>query len=397
MAVFQKATFQIPRAEYLQKWPVIACDQFTSQPEYWRETAKLVGDAPSAYHIIFPEAELGTHEAERIASINRTMKDYLAAGVFQSYPDCYVYVERTLRDGSIRRGLVGVVDLEGYEFHDAAKTPIRATEKTVVSRIPPRVRIRSGAVIESSHILLLCSDPQDMLLGAVDKGEPLYDLELMQGGGRLCGWIVRGDAAKRFDASLAAYEATALDGFAYAVGDGNHSLATAKACWEQLKEEHPELRGSDHPARYAMVELENIFDGSQRFEAIHRVVRAVDPEKLLRRLQENCAAEGIPVSWFTRKASGVMLFPAGALPIAALQSFLDSYLEENGGEIDYIHGSEVAVRLAKEENAIAFVLPAIEKNALFPTIIRSGVLPRKTFSMGHAEEKRYYLECRRIK
>lgn len=397
MAVFQRGSFLIPQQRYLTQWPVIACDQFTSQPEYWKQTAKLVGDAPSAYHIIFPEAELGVREEERICSINQTMEQYLSGVIFCSYPDCYIYVERTLVDGSVRRGLVGVVDLENYDYRDEAKTPIRASEKTVVERIPPRVRIRSGAPIETSHILLLASDPEDRLLSSVEKGEKLYEIDLMQGGGKLSGWFVRSEAADRFDVSLSAYLSTAEDGFVFAVGDGNHSLATAKECWERIKAAQPELAGSDHPARYAMVELENIFDDAQRFEAIHRIVRAVDTKKLLGRLQESSAADGIPVSWFTRDASGVLHFPAGALPIAALQSFLDSYLEENGGEIDYIHGSEVAIQLAKKEDVIAFVLPAIEKSDLFRSIIHSGSLPRKTFSMGHAVEKRYYLECRKIK
>ena len=396
MAIFQRASFLIPQKQYLQNWPVIACDQFTSQPDYWSQTAAIIGTAPSAYHIIFPEAELGREEEKKIAAIHRTMEHYLSESVFQSLPDCYVYVERTLSNGTVRKGLVGVVDLEDYEYREGAKSPIRATEKTVVSRIPPRVRIRRGALIETSHILLLCSDPGDRLLGSPEKGEPLYDLDLIQGGGRLRGWLVRGDAADRFDARLASYLKDAEDGFAFAVGDGNHSLATAKACWEELKAENPALRGSEHPARYAMVELENIFDASQQFEAIHRIVRQVDTRELLRELNETCPREGIPVPWHTKGESGILHFPKGVLPVAALQEFLDEYLARHRGEIDYIHGGEVAVKLAEEENAIAFVLPSIDKTALFPSIIRSGVLPRKTFSMGHAEEKRYYLECRKI-
>ena len=197
MSVFQRGDFLLPREEFLPVWPVIACDQFTSQPEYWQKTAALVGDAPSAYHIIFPEAQLGGDEQGRIEAINSAMTDYLNTGVFKSYPDCYVYVERSLCDGSVRRGLVGVVDLECYDYHDKTAAPIRTTEKTVVSRIPPRVRIRSGAPIETSHVLLLCADKKDRLLGSVEKGELLYDLELMQGGGRLRGWLVSGTPADR--------------------------------------------------------------------------------------------------------------------------------------------------------------------------------------------------------
>ena len=397
MSVFQRGDFLLPREEFLPVWPVIACDQFTSQPEYWQKTAALVGDAPSAYHIIFPEAQLGGDEQGRIEAINSAMTDYLNTGVFKSYPDCYVYVERSLCDGSVRRGLVGVVDLECYDYHDKTAAPIRATEKTVVSRIPPRVRIRSGAPIETSHVLLLCADKKDRLLGSVEKGELLYDLELMQGGGRLRGWLVSGTPADRFDRELDAYVSQAPDGFAFAVGDGNHSLASAKACWEKLKEQDPTLIGSSHPARYAMVELENLFDESQRFEAIHRIVSGVDCKALLSQLEKEAAGEGKSVEWICGTRCGTLRFDADMLPVAALQKALDAWLGEYGGEVDYIHGAEVAAALAQQENTIAFLLPAIEKDSLFSGIIHGGVLPRKTFSMGHAVEKRYYLECRKIR
>lgn len=396
MAVFQRAELLIPREEYLAKWPVIACDQFTSQPEYWKKTAESVENVPSAYHIIFPEAELGGDEEARIDGINRSMRRYLDEGIFRSFPDSYVYVERTLRNGLVRRGLVGVLDLESYDYHDDADTAARATEKTVVSRIPPRVRIRGGAPIESSHVLLLCSDPADRLLGTVAKDEALYDLELPQGGGRLRGWLVRGRAADRFDAALANYLDRAPDGFAFAVGDGNHSLAAAKACWEQIKARDQKLAGSEHPARYAMVELENLFDPSQQFEAIHRIVHVDDPRTLIRELEALDRGCGQTLFWHTKEGSGSVRLGEDALPVAVLQSFLDAYLAREGGTIDYIHGSEVAVSLAQEKGAAAFILPAIEKDELFTAILRSGVLPRKTFSMGSAVEKRYYLECRKI-
>ena len=396
MPVFQRADMLIPRDELLAKWPVIACDQFTSQPEYWRNTAETVGSAPSAYHIVFPEAELGENDGERIEAIGRTMAEYLSADIFRCFPKSYIYVERTLRSGLVRRGVVGVVDLEAYDYHDDAKTPIRATERTVVSRIPPRVRIRSGAPIESSHVLLLCGDKKQSLIEKIEKGEMLYDLELMQGGGHLSGYLVNGEEADRFDERLKAYMDGADDGFCFAVGDGNHSLAAAKACWERLKERDPALKDSDHPARWAMVELENLFDPAQRFEPIHRIVRGVEPARLLAALGERCGREGTPVLWYTRVGGGVLRFGKDAFPPEALQNALDEYLETEGGSIDYIHGEDVALKLAREEGAVAFLLPRIEKDGLFRTISQNGVLPRKTFSMGHAEEKRYYLECRRI-
>ena len=396
MAIFQRAELLIPREELMPLWPVIACDQFTSQPEYWRSVADAVGQAPSAYHIIFPEAELGEDRDERIEAIDRTMESYLASDVFRSFPDSYVYVERTLQNGAVRKGLIGVIDLEAYDFREDPKTPVRATERTVVSRIPPRVRIRSGAAIECSHVLLLCSDREKRLIEEIRRGEKLYDLELMRGGGRLQGWLVNGEEADRFDERLAAYIDEAEDGFCFAVGDGNHSLAAAKTCWEDLKQREGIPAGSDHPARWAMVELENIFDPAQQFEPIHRIVRGVDTAALLKSLQGACRSEGTPVLWYTRLGGGILRFGCEVLPLAALQSALDAFLAENGGEIDYIHGEDVALRLAREKGAMAFILPRIEKDDLFRSISQSGVMPRKTFSMGHAEEKRYYLECRKI-
>lgn len=397
MPIFQRADMLIPREELLPRWPVIACDQFTSQPEYWQETAREVGSAPSAYHIVLPEAELGADAKERIERIDRTMLEYLNSDVFRCFPQCFVYVERTLKNGAVRRGVVGVVDLEAYDYRPDEKAPIRATEKTVVSRIPPRVQIRSGAALESSHVLLLCADGERRLIEEIRKREKLYDLELIQGGGHLSGWLVDGERAERFERALEAYESEAEDGFCYAVGDGNHSLAAAKSCWEELKKERPELAGTGHPARFAMVELENLFDPAQVFEPIHRIVRGVDTTKLLSELGKTFRRDGTPVLWYTKCGGGILRFGSDRLPLEALQSALDQYLASEGGSIDYIHGEDVALKLAREDGAIAFILPRIEKDELFRTIERSGVLPRKTFSIGRAEEKRYYLECRRIK
>ena len=388
----------IPQERYLDRWPVIACDQFTSQPEYWKETAALTARIPSAYHIIFPEAELGEMDEARIAQINRTMETYLSDRVFRCFPSCYVYVERTLQDGSVRKGLVGLLDLESYDYRDEANAAVRATEKTVVSRIPPRVKIRQGACLESSHVLLLCSDPTDRIFSKVGRGEKLYDLELMQGGGHLRGWLVSGENADCLDSAIEDYIASKKDGFCFAVGDGNHSLAAAKTCWEQIKKSLGAPGASNHPARYAMVELENLFDPSQRIEPIHRIVRKVETKKLLSWLQT--IAEDVPgdngIRWFSEDRSGAFCLGKEKLPVAALQQALDRYVAENGGEIDYIHGEDVARTLAARENSVAFLLPGIEKDDLFAGIAKGGVLPRKTFSMGHAEEKRYYLECRRI-
>ena len=396
MTVFQRGDLLIPQEEYMAKWPVIACDQFTAEPEYWEQTARLVGQAPSTYRLIFPEAELGTDEEARIARVDRTMERYLSDGILRPFPASYIYVERTLQNGSIRKGIVGLLDLEAYDFADRAHTPVRATEKTVVSRIPARVKIREGACLESSHVLLLCSDPTDNLIGGVERGEMLYDLDLMMGGGHLTGWLVSGERADRFDAALKAYIAEKKDGFCFAVGDGNHSLAAAKSCWEKIKKQQSADRLVRHPARYAMVELENLFDTAQQFEPIHRIVRGVDPKELIETMEWHCSPGGEAVKWIAGGESGALTFGPGILPIGALQRELDAFIAEKGGDIDYIHGAEVAVRLAEEERSVAFILPEIEKNDLFRTIAQSGVLPRKTFSIGHAREKRYYLECRKI-
>ncbi len=403
MQIFKAADFLIPQAELLKNWAVIACDQFTSQPEYWKAVAEQVGEKPSAYYVVFPEAELGADDDVRIASINQNMESYLGSDIFRKYNNSYVYVERTLLNGVIRRGIVGVIDLEAYDYSPDSDALIRATEKTVPERIPPRVKIRRNAPMELSHVLLLCDDPECRLVSRFSASEQLYDFDLMQGGGHISGWLVNGDAAAEFERRLSVYFAAAdrkykelgISPIYFAVGDGNHSLATAKTIWEDLKSANPELAGTDHPARWAMVELENLYDEAQQFEPIHRVVTGVDTGALLKALEGISSPDGHQVAWHTAGQSGTVLLDRalGELPVAVLQNFLDAY---GKGSIDYIHGDDVAVRLAQEPDTIAFLLPNIDKNSLFKGIAKDGVLPRKTFSMGHAQEKRYYLECRRI-
>ena len=411
MSVFTSSELLIPREELLPDWAVIACDQFTSQPEYWADVRRQTEGRPSAYALTFPEAELGGDREGRIASINESMRRCLEIGLFRSFPDSFVYVERTLLDGSIRRGLVGVIDLEAYSYASDAESPIRATEQTVVERIPPRVQIRRDAPLELSHVMLLADDRQDRILSVCEEQKAalprIYDFDLMQGGGHIVGWQLAGEAAASVQEAVAAYEHEsearyAAEGRApllYAVGDGNHSLATAKTCWEELKTRNPALAGTDHPARYAMVELQNIHDASQQFEPIHRILTGVSPAALLEALSTLCAPSGYEVRWAAGERSGtVTLSPAlGELPVAILQPFLDRWLSKRGGEIDYIHGEDVALRLARQDNAVAFLLPNIAKGDFFRGIVKDGVFPRKTFSMGHAQEKRYYLECRKIR
>ncbi|MBQ7415472.1 MAG: DUF1015 domain-containing protein [Oscillospiraceae bacterium] len=411
MSVFKSADILLPRNADMEKWAVIACDQFTSDPAYWQRVRQTAGESPSTIHLILPEAELGrTSEADTVKDINTAMERYLSEEVFTLYPNSFIYVERTLADGSVRPGLLGVVDLEEYDYHAGSTSAIRATEKTVLERIPPRQRVRKDAPIELPHVLMLCDDDGKTLIEPIaairDTLPMLYDFDLMEQGGHISGWLVQGQAAADFDARMTAFAETVDSKYAdlngsvlLAVGDGNHSLATAKSCYEALKAANPDADLSAHPARYSLVELENIHDPSLVFAPIHRIVMDVDGKKLLSDLNAVCAEGGYPVQWVMGEESGtVYLDKARAeLAVAVLQEFLDGWLSENAGVIDYIHGDDEVKELARKERSVGFLLPAMEKHQLFRGVISGGALPRKTFSMGHAREKRYYLEGRKIR
>lgn len=406
MSVFLPADILLPRISNMEKWAVVACDQFTSQPEYWRRVRAFVGDEVSTIHMIFPEAELETEGRDMIGRINASMQKYVSEDLFDEYKGSYVYVERILQNGNVRKGVVGAIDLESYDFGEESISSIRATEKTVVERIPPRMEIRRDAVLEMPHVLLFCNDDKKMLIESLSERKhsfpKLYDFDLMENGGRITGWLVQGDEADVFTQRFLEYEEFKCQSgsLVLAVGDGNHSLATAKACFEELKQEYPEVDWSNHPARYALVELENIHDEAQEFEPIHRLVTQTNVEKLLGEFKKtSCSDEGIPIVCYAKDCEEVIYLKQkpGQLAIGILQKFLDDYLKDNVGEIDYIHGDDVLRNLTQKENAVGFLVPVIEKAQLFSGIECNGVLPRKTFSMGHAEEKRYYLECRKIK
>ena len=412
MKLFGPADILLPKSADMHRWAVIACDQFTSDAAYWQRVRQVAGEEASTIHLILPEADLGSvDEAAAIAKINATMDQYLANDVFTVYPDSYIYVERTLLNGSVRPGLVGAVDLETYDYHPGSVSAIRATEKTVLERIPPRQRVRKDAGIEFPHVLMLCDDDRRQLLEPIaeqkDSLQKIYDFDLMEGGGHITGWLVDGDAAAAFDVRLQAHidsvpaKYADLDGapVVLAVGDGNHSLATAKSCYEALKQANPGVDLSSHPARFALVELENIHDDSQVFEPIHRILFHVDGKKLLQDMQAICAEEGYAVEYVMGSQRGVLHLDKkrGELAVAVLQEFLDEWMVDNSCEIDYIHGDDEVAQLAQQENAVGFLLPSMEKHQLFRGVISGGVLPRKTFSMGHAREKRYYLEGRKIK
>ncbi len=420
-----------PRDTDYSKWAVVACDQFTSQPEYWDAARDYIGDAPSTLDLILPEAYLGKpDEQDRIDAIRDNMRRYMAEGLLTEQPQGFVLVKRTCA-GKTRWGLVLALDLEQYDYNKGATTLIRATEGTIVSRIPPRLRIRKGAPVELPHILVLIDDPArtviEPLIQKAGAGMPLYDTDLMLDGGHITGWLVDGEAevGGALSAMAALTDKAAFSArygahapLLFAMGDGNHSFATAKANWESIKAELPPSEQADHPARYALVEVENVHDEGIVFEPIHRVVFHVDPDaaidamlKLLKEQNGDAAlalSSGMPapiggqmhtLPFVTSGKSGAFLVPKPAqqLAVGTLQNAIDRMLTQvPGAEVDYIHGAETVRALAKKGGAIGFTLPAMQKGELFPTVVYDGALPRKTFSMGEANEKRYYLESRRI-
>jgi hypothetical protein len=423
----------------LSKWAVIACDQFTSEPEYWQEVAALVGDAPSTYHMILPEVYLDTpEEARRLQSIRSAMQDYLARDVFTQH-EGIVLVERTAA-GRTRHGIMLALDLEQYDYSKGSASLIRATEGTILERIPPRVRIRSGAPLELPHILVLIDDPGrsviEPLVAAHERLRKLYDFDLMLGSGHLNGYLVDdtdleqqaldalGKLAEPTTFAMKYGVAPDMPVMVFAMGDGNHSLATAKAIWEQIKT----AVGPNHPARYALVEIENIHDAGLVFEPIHRVLFDVKAD-FVRALEEyyagrcylvQCASPGAMITLVESQAArgGAHAFgvvtaqgfnvayvpdPPSNLAVGTLQAFLDAWgkglasgQDSGFGKIDYVHGEDVTVRLGSQPGNVGLYLPVISKNAFFRTVILDGALPRKTFSMGEAREKRFYMEARRI-
>lgn len=446
----------------MEKWSVIACDQFTSQADYWDAVEKYVSDAPSTLNVVFPEIYLGTTtKQERIKYINNTMDKYLTDGTLkQAVADGYVLVERTTESG-VRLGIVGLIDLEDYDFDPKNKTLIRATEGTVISRIPPRVKIREHAAIELPHVMLLVDDPVDGQNGELCQNESqenavniaaikhgiieyvyairdtlrkLYDTELMQEGGHIRGYAIEGEAAKQLTEAFAAKQ-NSCGGFLFAVGDGNHSLATAKTCWENIKKsgKFTEEQLKTHPARYALVEICNLHSEALEFKPIHRLLTNVDVKDMLAFFEAEITKQGLESAegdeivfeyvesgnddsakqangneaasennvvncTASIRTYGINITNRGdRLPVEILQGILDKYLETHDNvSIDYIHGDEALHGLVQETKGCGIFLQSIDKSTLFPAINAGGVLPRKTFSIGEANEKRYYMECHKI-
>jgi hypothetical protein len=416
----------------LHKWAVIAVDQFTSQPEYWEQVEAIIGDTPSTFHITLPEIYLEKPgEAERIQSIQKTMREYLEAGILEPR-EGLIYVERTAA-GKTRKGLVMCLDLEHYDYTKGSTSLIRATEGTIVDRLPPRMKIRTGAPLELPHILVLIDDPHKTVIepvgAATGKLEKLYDIDLMLDSGHLVGYAVN-------DSALEAGVIEALRGLAkpevfaakygvgndkavllFAMGDGNHSLATAKAVWERMK---PEV-GMHHPARYALIELENVHDEGLEFEPIHRVLFGLktdiyaalesafgadysytpveNAEEMTRRVNAGDPARQLMGFVGGGKGFGVVAIanPSTNLSVGTIQTFVDPFLKAGNAEkIDYVHGADVTVRLGQQPGNVGIYVPGMQKDDLFKTVILDGALPRKTFSMGEAREKRFYMEARKI-
>ena len=395
--IFTPADILLPRAGTdMSRWSCVACDQFTSEPEYWTEADQLAGDAPSTLRLMLPEAYLGkVDEAAEQQKIYAAMESYVNQGLFDCVENSYIYVERTLPTGKVRRGLVGKLDLERYDWAEGTSTPVRATEGTVESRLPPRAAIRAGAALELPHIMVFINDPGNTLIPSAAGGEVLYDFELMLGGGHIRGSRAGGEEAERLRSMLDAIPGA----IKYAMGDGNHSLAAAKLCWEQLKPTLSEAERAVHPARYALAEIVNIHDPAVEFKPIHRLVTGAAAKCLAEAFDRRCPRGGAnAVSVVTR--SGVRHIGT-CLQLGELVEFTDGLIGEllaaHGGGVDYVHGDAECAGLARSSDGAAVMLPVLDKNELFPYIAAHGPYPKKSFSIGEAREKRYYLECRAIR
>jgi hypothetical protein len=421
----EAADILIPRKDVdLNRWAVVACDQFTSEKDYWHDVESYVADKPSTLKLIFPECYLDDGDDDkRIEDINRTMKQYVDADLFRTYRNCFFLVKRTC-GSACRWGLMAALDLDRYSWEKGSTSLIRATEGTILSRIPPRKKIRKDAPLEIPHIMVLISDSGktviEPLADSTARLGKAYDFELMKNGGHLEAWVV--DSEKDMEAVTAAFEKLydALDPanpLLFAMGDGNHSFATAKSCWEDIKAGLSEEERKNHPARFCLVELENIFDPGLVFEPIHRVLFNVPEEVFLEELGKNASAvkaeevgcrnciareiadQGSQRFGYCTAGRHVVVTlenPSAAIAAGTLQKVIDALIAK-GYSVDYIHGADVTDKLGSAEGNIGLFLPAIDKGTFFDTIVKDGALPRKTFSMGEANEKRYYMEARKIK
>jgi uncharacterized protein (DUF1015 family) len=402
---FNPADILIPQAVDMTKWSVIACDQFSSEREYWERVKVFVGNSPSTLEMIVPEAYLGEVQTGQSAQIiGRAMDGYLKQGIFKTLEASFIYVERTISDGRVRRGLIGMLDLEAYDYSPGSKAAVRASENTIVSRLPARIEVRRNAALELPHIMALIDDRLQTVIEPLafktDKLEKVYDFTLMEGGGHVKGWrVADGDAADIQSALERLFDKHEVH---IIIGDGNHSLAAAKGYWDEIKQGLGAAERAAHPARYALVELNNVYDPAITFEAIHRVVFQTQPELLIAELEKSLphgSEAGYELRWISASDGGTFKVRASCIGemIGILQTALDELTARFGGSIDYIHGEGSVRKLSEGRDCIGFLLPAMDKSDFFATVSAGGMFPKKSFSIGHARDKRYYLECRRIK
>ncbi|MBQ4426305.1 MAG: DUF1015 domain-containing protein [Oscillospiraceae bacterium] len=400
-SIFRPADILIPKAADMRAWSVIACDQFTSEREYWDRVRSLVGDSPSTLNMIVPEAHLSDEPAlDAARRASAAMEEYLAGDIFTLFRDSYIYVERTVT-GGVRKGVVGMIDLEKYNFQYDAKTPVRSSERTVAERLPARMLIRDCAALELPHSLLLINDKEKSVIepfGEKRASLPVvYDFDLMEGGGHITGRLIEGEAARelseRFDS---------LPGdLKFIVGDGNHSLAAAKELWNKLRAGLSPEEIENHPARFALCEVNNVYDNGIRFEPIHRIMFGIDPWKLYDEMREKLESpdgrEVTVVIGGERVGKVRLKGRSFGKMVDIMQEVLEEYESVYEGTLDYIHDEESLIALTEAEESLGILMPTIEKRDLFETVSRDGVFPKKSFSIGHARDKRYYLECRKIR
>ena len=416
---FKKGDILIPKKQIdMSKWSVVACDQYTSEPEYWEEVKSIVEDSPSTLNIVLPEVYLEDNDVEdKIKNINTNMNDYINNDIFDELEDSLIYLERTQSDGRVREGIMGLVDLEDYSYEKESQTLIRATEKTVIERIPPRMKIREGAMLELPHIMILIDDDKkdiiESLKNEVTNDMVIYDFDLMQNGGHIKGYKLSNDSSNRVIDKLEGladknnfekkYDVKDKGVLLFAMGDGNHSLATAKTCYEKLKETMDKEEYLNHPARYALVELVNLHSEALEFEAIHRVLFDIDVDNFVKELNNyydiNEDGNGEKFELIYKDYDKILYIsnPKSNISVGSIQMFIDEYLKNNTGKVDYIHGEDVTRELANKDNNVGIIFEPMKKEELFKTVILDGSLPRKTFSMGHSYDKRFYLEARKIK
>lgn len=418
MIPFKRANILLPKNIDMTKWSVVACDQYTSEMDYWNRVEEIVGDSPSTLRITLPEIFLENSDVnERINKINNTMKEYMDSDLFYELSDSMIYLERTQADGRVREGLMGMVDLEDYSYEKGSQTLIRATEKTVIERIPPRLKVRENALLELPHIMILIDDEKkniiESLKNEVTDSDIVYDFDLMENGGHIKGYKLNNDSMSKVEEGLESladkdyfekkYNVKDKGVLLFAMGDGNHSLATAKTNYENLKKTMSEEEYLNHPSRYALVELVNLHSDALEFEPIHRVIFDTDVDKLISELYKyydiNEDGNGEYFELVTKNMDKKLYIanPKSNISVGSIQMFLDEYLKENRGKLDYIHGDETTRSMGREEGNVAILFEAMPKEELFRTVILDGALPRKTFSMGHSYDKRYYLESRKIK